>query len=538
MTPERLKSWQPDADREQLAAFIRQNVSLFQHLDECWRRFVAGQTGSPAESEGACSDVPSEMSGQEDDADAAGGISLLKSPDGADVVCPSDTSAESSENEVRQDEYAAAVSETVLEGEDEAVSDGRENETPPPDFPPTQETDMPILPQKPQPTPVVPTMPKPAALPNARQGEYYEAALPAGTRGLQFECGCGLAWDEARQLISGIPDMNGEVGISYHREENGILHPMRQTLYINPDPKSLWQNLPSDKNDLYYKPDNEHKQEKSPHGTLAAARVRGRSHAHIGTFCDDDFAVFSDPASDLHLLAVADGAGSAANARYGSQLAVQAVADTVKTLLADAEKSYRNLAGYNSGQQQALVRSLLELAVYQAVADQNAAAKKEQLPLKSLACTLLAALCLPQADGTWFTAIYQVGDGAVAVWLPKDGKLALLGEGDSGSYSGETCFLSAQEVSVESLQKRIRTVQTPVAPVLVLMTDGVSDPKFETDANLAKPEKWQAFWQEVCAVADDAASLEEWLQFWSPGNHDDRTLAVFIPHEAEVSDNP
>ena len=30
-------------------------------------------------------------------------------------------------------------------------------------------------------------------------------------------------------------------------------------------------------------------------------------------------------------------------------------------------------------------------------------------------------------------------------------------------------------------------------------------------------------------AADPAQALGEWLQFWSPGNHDDRTLALFIP---------
>ena len=67
----------------------------------------------------------------------------------------------------------------------------------------------------------------------------------------------------------------------------------------------------------------------------------------------------------------------------------------------------------------------------------------------------------------------------------------------------------------------------------MLMTDGVSDPMFETDANLNKYEKWDALWKnignEVEMIDDNAESknqLLKWLEFWSQGNHDDRTIAI------------
>ena len=66
------------------------------------------------------------------------------------------------------------------------------------------------------------------------------------------------------------------------------------------------------------------------------------------------------------------------------------------------------------------------------------------------------------------------------------------------------------------------------------MTDGVSDPKFETDANLQKPEMWDALWNDLqeggVELIDDneksQSQLLEWLNFWSKGNHDDRTIAI------------
>jgi hypothetical protein len=66
---------------------------------------------------------------------------------------------------------------------------------------------------------------------------------------------------------------------------------------------------------------------------------------------------------------------------------------------------------------------------------------------------------------------------------------------------------------------------------LVLMTDGISDPLFETDNDLRQLGCWDSFWQQIEPLLSEnpelsAQQLTEWLDFWSPGNHDDRTLAL------------
>ncbi len=71
------------------------------------------------------------------------------------------------------------------------------------------------------------------------------------------------------------------------------------------------------------------------------------------------------------------------------------------------------------------------------------------------------------------------------------------------------------------------------------MTDGIYDPKFEVEANLEKIEKWEGFLRDLegdnadlarvnldPANPDIAAELSVWMDFWSPGNHDDRTLVI------------
>ena len=73
----------------------------------------------------------------------------------------------------------------------------------------------------------------------------------------------------------------------------------------------------------------------------------------------------------------------------------------------------------------------------------------------------------------------------------------------------------------------------PDFTALMLMTDGISDPFFETDVNLAKKEKWDALWTDLSSSVEFSDDNEQsqyqllnWLDFWSPGNHDDRTLAI------------
>ena len=416
--------------------------------------------------------------------------------------------------------------------------DEAQDEAPaPPQTPPEPETAPPAdsgsLKADPMPAPRI--LPP---LPNARAGEAYRAPLPPSAANVTISpAACGLVWNEADHSISGTPAAAGDVEIRYTVPEHGAHTPVRQTLYINPDPKSLWQDKPSDPAAPYAKPDRTGEIQTTPSGTLIAARVRGRSHAHNGTHCDDDYTIRHHPRTNLHFLAVSDGAGSAQYSRHGSRLAVQAAADTVWQLLDDPAQDFFRLPDYDTANQKRVLSALIRHAAYQAYAAQVEAARTESIPLKSLSATLLITLVLPTA-GKWLVAAYWVGDGAAAVWQPESRTACLLGSPDGGAYSGETVFLAAAEVSGEKLDQRTKTGESPIPPVLILMTDGVSDPKFETDAGLTDNARWNALWIELQAplsAPDPAAALQNWLDFWSPGNHDDRTVALFVPNQNKAA---
>ena len=566
------------ADEARLQQFIARHQPLLRELGDSWQRFLQDSTAAAAENslpqtEREPGDNPALTDSPETES-----TEIPAAPD-TSTPPPSDTAFSDNEAETAAIPPAAtsdstpvtekplespAVTATAPTANHGAPSDGiaffdseetriatppaPASETPQPQTaaenttePPTDnpEPAMPIPPHTPTPAP----QPQPrislSPLPPANEGQPYERKLPpdAPVLNIAFAQDCGLAWDGDARRIHGTPTTSGDIMLTITISHDGKAVEITQPLHINPDPKSLWQDLPSDPDAPFAKPDSAEDLQDTALGRLLAARVRGRSHAHVGSYCDDDYRLASHDASGVHLIIVADGAGSASHARYGSQLAVNAVADTILALLNDPGKPHHKLAHADSATRKQIADNLIANALHAAVSAHKTAAQQAGIAEKALSCTLLIALTLPLAGGGWYSAGYQVGDGAAALWHPENGALHLLGVADSGAYSGETQFLTAAQLQPDDIQRRIRTIETAAAPTVILMTDGVSDPKFETDAALENPQRWQALWDELQAplAADDPkTALHEWLGFWSRGNHDDRTIAFFLPAAGET----
>ncbi|MGY4674397.1 PP2C family serine/threonine-protein phosphatase [Ursidibacter arcticus] len=373
-------------------------------------------------------------------------------------------------------------------------------------------------------------------LDNAKQDEPYFCKQNDNVliKEVHFSQACGLSWNTEQKAIEGTPTISGEVQLSFLLENN---HTALGTLWINPNPQKLWNNIPSDPKERFWKADSASCEISTNFGKLLAARMRGRSHAHKGTCCDDDFTMTFHQKSGVHFIAVADGAGSAEFSRLGSKLAVETAKKKVLEQLEQNEK-YQAITSFSEMDKlKGVANGLLFQAVQAAFLAQESVAEKEQIPVKSLSCTLLLALTLPLENKQWFTACYWVGDGAAIILDLGSPRVKLLGEVDTGSYSGETVFLNRTEIEPEKLISRIYTDLQDYPPILMLMTDGVSDPKFKTDAKLQTVETWQDLWNELklpLRAENPSKTLEQWLDFWSKGEHDDRTLAMFIPQSEWV----
>ncbi|ERH28521.1 hypothetical protein HMPREF9065_00521 [Aggregatibacter sp. oral taxon 458 str. W10330] len=369
-------------------------------------------------------------------------------------------------------------------------------------------------------------------LPNAKQDEHYFYQKSDDLPDIQSVCiedSIGLLWNIENQTLEGIPTKSGEFLLTFQFTDGNVAH---SNFFINPNPKYLWKNIPSDKNSRFWKPDSASDRIQTEYGQLIAARMRGRTHAMKGTCCDDDFTIAYHEKTKLHFIGVADGAGSAEFSRQGSKLAVNAAQYKIFELLNIEEKDYSKLAKMNEQQLIYITKAIFKEAVQAAYIAQETAARDANIELKTLSCTLLLVFTLPLIDGKWFSACYWVGDGAATIFDPVTQQVKLLGEVDSGQYSGETQFLTLSEANAEKITTRIYTDIRDYPAILMLMTDGVSDPKFHNDTQLKTFEAWKVFWQELCEPLQKAQpeqALEEWLDFFSKGEHDDRTLAIFIP---------
>ncbi len=357
-------------------------------------------------------------------------------------------------------------------------------------------------------------------------------------------------------VLSGVPTQAGSYTFRLCYKYKGWIPGMANlerkfTIAINPDPKTLWKNIPTPTDIEYYQPDFEcgyvkvESKNGQPQKDIVVASQRGRSHAHEGNPRDDHYRVEYLEQSGWYIMAVADGAGSAKYSRKGSSLACDAAVEHCKQFFADEKKVQdfeEYITVYNTeGNDE--YKKMLGDYIYQLVG--NAAFKgykaieaeaksHEDVPMKLYSTTLLLSVC-KKFDFGWFVGSFWVGDGAMCIYDKERQYIKLLGTPDGGEFAGQTRFLTMPEIFRDSasLYGRLRFSIEQDFTALMLMTDGVSDPMFETDANLNKVEMWDALYENISKeveLSDDNAEsqyqLLKWLDFWSQGNHDDRTIAI------------
>lgn len=410
----------------------------------------------------------------------------------------------------------------------------------------------------PPPTPAPPL--RTLSIPNATVGKPYAYTFDFTALGmpdviepvLDTNNAPGLTYDRPTQTLSGTPAEAGEFNFSLsYRLQTGetnrpVLHRSVQLL-INPDPRSLWKDLPSDSSDPYYKPDADQKLIIEGDVRLLAASVRGRSHAHEGKFRDDDFSLAYLAEPGCYLLSVADGAGSAKYSRRGSAIACQTVATHLQQQIAPDQWAAlaASIDQYAADPQEAAgatvqrqLYAVLGNAVFAAYKAIETEAKAKPAEPKDFATTLISVLAKPLATG-WFVGAFWVGDGGVGIYRTDQDPI-VLGTPDGGEYAGQTRFLTMSETISSNFFGRFRFALVDDFAALVLMTDGITDPKFQTDNNLNRREKWDELWADLnqgITFTDDATApdqLQQWLTFWSPGNHDDRTIALLYRHASNA----
>jgi serine/threonine protein phosphatase PrpC len=380
----------------------------------------------------------------------------------------------------------------------------------------------------------------------------------------------GLKFDSNTLIIEGTPIISGDfkIKIMYRLQiesENSELNEKVIPLLILVDPKSLWKNLPSNKDDIYWKEDNVSICEKLGTKKIVVSSKRGRSHQNVGSFRDDDFKFQHFEQTGWSLVSVADGAGSYPLSRKGSQLACSSVVEYFEANL-ESEKQKEleaKISAFGINNEDNLkkeIDGLVAQNLYQAVlfahnkikehADATFISNPElfnnpklKTPIDYYHSTLLFTLFKKYEFG-YAILTFEVGDCPGAVMNKDRTKTTMLNWLDVGEFGGGTRFITQQDIFHSTEQPMISRFSFTIIEdfsFLFLMSDGIYDPKFEVEANLQKNEKWVGFLADLEGNNEDgikidfnaentdiANQLEKWVDFWSKGNHDDRTLAIIF----------
>lgn len=263
---------------------------------------------------------------------------------------------------------------------------------------------------------------------------------------------------------------------------------------------------------------------------LFLTRRRGRSHEHDAKFCDDD-GDFWRHDSGWTVLAVADGAGSAEYSREGSRIAVTTVLKEFERWFTEEQVAECNACLKDWEISHGAFHQLFYLQFFEickkAIAKIKALAEQNNVKERQFATTLLVTVSKTFVGKTYLASLW-IGDGAMVAY--RRGASRLLGAADSGAFVGQTRFLDASYLQ-QHYPSSVSIAAIEQAEALILMTDGVSDPKFKSDAELGDPGCWDQLWQELepeLAKENPEQALLEWLHFLERGYHDDRTLLISL----------
>lgn len=347
-------------------------------------------------------------------------------------------------------------------------------------------------------------------------------------------------FDTETQTILGHPDVAEDFEFSfqfYGKNAENETRTAKCRLNIIPDPRSLWKVIEPEAGQAFAKIHTDKNLINEPLYKIIAASRRGRSHEHGGTFRDDDFSIVQIPNSQWSILTVADGAGSAQYSREGSRIAVDIVQNEFQRYLNEHTIDALNddLKQWQVGSQDNITTDIAKklnqqffhvyYEIYKSIIAQiEQQANELGVNPKVFSTTLLVAVVCSQKEKT-FISTFSVGDGAIAVY--SDDSVRIMNVPDGGEYAGQTQFLD-RSINQE-LGSRIKIGCFNNIDAVMLMSDGISDPIFETDVGLANHEKWKKLYAELNPLmkVDSAdTALLEWMYFFTPGHHDDRTMAV------------
>lgn len=239
--------------------------------------------------------------------------------------------------------------------------------------------------------------------------------------------------------------------------------------------------------------------------------VQGRGHAKKDIPCQDKVARRSE--NGVHVIALADGAGSASMSHFGAQVVVNRmtafVADRFFDLIAQADGR--------------LVAQEILSVTLQALNDE---AELRECTLKDLASTLLIAAV---GDGNFFLA--HLGDGVIG-YLNETG-LKVATTPDNGEFSNETVFVTSANAAAH-----MRLFKGALKNIsgFILMSDGSEQSLYNKRNKTLAPAVKRLMHR---ATLIDAAVLKPQLEralstVVAENTHDDCSVAILARNSDQL----
>ena len=360
----------------------------------------------------------------------------------------------------------------------------------------------------------------------------------------------GLHYFADKNQITGIPKKSGSFDFQFNiREynESGMEELSTHTLRLIVEDEYDFPIKDPDETDPYWKPNDSvftiavnRGKKKRLKKDIAAASKRGYQHIEKGKIREDDFYVRYDPHTRWYALAVADGSGKSKYSRKGSKIAcISAVDSCLERLAIHSRKLKKLTIRYTWRRSEHLRREIvgklheiIASSVMDAYSDIVDEATRFQCKPDDYATTLLMCICKKFEFG-WLIGTFGVGDGAACVYHQNKWNANLMGGNELPSTK---LFLTTPGILEPSgLAQRICFTIVDDFSALFLMTNGVSNPKFDGEADLPCFELWNRFWDDISSqvnfsgkINDIGEELLKWLDFWTPGKYDDRTIALLF----------
>lgn len=358
----------------------------------------------------------------------------------------------------------------------------------------------------------------------------------------------GLFFDNETLTLSGKPitSTQKQLEIVFYNEKNENQTEEIKVVHfvVNADPRSLFISIPVSKDIKFWKEEDAGYAGDFLDKKIVIASKRGRSHAHEGTTRDDHFST-KKLFDNWEIVAVADGAGSAKFAREGSRRASEQICEKFNN-----EEILSNLTTlisefYTEDKQEIEVKQRIFNILYKKVLslhnDLISFAEQENILLRDLNTTLIFAL-MKKFEFGYIILTFGVGDCPICILNEDISEVKLLNKLDIGEFSGGTRFITMPEILTNDgsfpLSQRFGIHKYENFSKLFLMTDGIYDPKFDVEKKLEDLEAWQRFLADLDGENEDKVKVDftdenkakedllKWMDFWSKGNHDDRTLAI------------